>query len=112
MKQNIVILLLFALLTACARTGVIHEPARVTSAESAVDVRIHNLISGHNVTFTINDVAIYRFVEASYYDFVLDAGSYMFGYKTGTRTCDVEVQLNTGISYVFNLAPDCAIQMQ
>jgi len=100
------------LLTACAHKGTIHEPPRVTSAESAVDVRIHNQISGADVTFTIDDVEIYRFVEPSHYDIALDAGGYMFGYRQGGRKCHAEVLLNAGVSYVFNLAPDCVIEMQ
>ena len=113
MKVNVIIVFVFVLLTACtSTTGVIHEPPRVTSAESAVDVRIHNVISSGNVTFTINDVEIYGFVEPSHYDLVLDAGSYMFGYKKGSSKCYAEVMLNTGNAYVFNLAPDCIIEMQ
>lgn len=112
MKININILPIFALLTACANTGVIHEPPRATSKESAVDVRIHNVIPGGHVTFTINDVEIYGFVEPASYTFVLDAGSYMFGYKKGSKKCHAEVMLNTGNAYVFNLAPNCHIEMQ
>ena len=113
MKIKIIIVSIFALLTACtSTTGVIHKPPRVTSAESAVDVRIHNVISSGKVTFTINDVEIYGFVEPSHYDLVLDAGSYMFGYKKGSKKCYAEVMLNTGNAYVFNLAPDCIIEMQ
>ena len=112
MKIYNIILLIFALLTACASTGVLHEPPRATSAESAVDVKIHNVIPSGKVTFTINDVEIYGFVEPSSYAFVLDAGSYMFGYKKGGKKCHAEVMLNTGNAYVFNLAPNCHIEMQ
>jgi len=112
MKQNTILLFVLALLAACTSTGVIHEPPRVTLAESAVNVRIHNVMPGGDVTFTIDDVEIYRFVEPSHYDFVLDAGMYMFGYKKGAKKCHAEVQLTAGDSYVFNLEPDCAIEMQ
>ncbi len=112
MQFNINIGLIVALLTACSSTGMIHPPPRATSAQSAVDVRIHNVISGDSVTFTIDGVEIYGFVEPSHYDFVLDAGSYMFGYKKDGRKCHAQVMLNTGIAYVFNLAPDCLIEMQ
>jgi len=112
MKLSYIILPTLLLLTACASTGVIHEPPRATSAESAVDVRIHNLIPNGNVTFTINDVEIYGFNEAGSYDFVLDAGGYMFGYKKGSNNCHAEVMLTTGNAYVFNLAPNCRIEMQ
>ena len=70
-----------ALLTACASTGMINQPPRATSAQSAVDVRVHNVISDSHVTFMIDDVEIYGFVEPSHYDFVIDAGGYRFGYK-------------------------------
>ena len=113
MKVNIIIVSMFALLIACiSTTGVIHKPPRVISAESAVDVRIHNVIPSGKVTFTISNVEIYGFIEPSHYDFVLDAGSYMFGYKKGSSKCYAEVMLNTGNVYVFNLAPDCVIEMQ
>ena len=112
MKIHNIILLIFALLTACASTGVLHEPPRATSAESAVDVKIHNVIPSGKVTFTINDVDIYGFGVDTDYTFVTDAGSYMFGYTKGFKKCYAEVMLNAGVSYVFNLAPNCVIEMQ
>jgi len=36
----------------------------------------------------------------------------MFGYKKGSSKCYAEVMLNIGNAYVFNLAPDCVIEMQ
>jgi hypothetical protein len=112
MHSRGLLFLSIALLTACASTGVINQPPRATSAQSAVDVRIHNLMSGSHVTFIIDDVEIYGFVEPSHYDFVLDAGGYRFGYKKDGRKCHAEVVLNAGVSYIFNLAPDCVIEMQ
>lgn len=112
MYYIILIMLAFVLLTACTSTGAIHEPPRATSAGSAVDVGIHNVISSGQVTFTIDDVEIYGFVEPSHYDFVLDAGSYMFGYKKGGSECHAEVNLTSGNAYVFNLEPGCIIEMQ
>lgn len=112
MKLNIVIVCMFALLTACAHTGQINEPPPATAAESAVNVRIHNVIPGGNVTFTIDDVEIYGFNEPSHYDFVTDASSYRFGYKKGSKKCYADVMLDLGVDYVFNLEPDCVIEMQ
>ena len=112
MKINAINILFCVLLSACTSAGVIHEPPRATSAESAVDVRIHNLIPSGNVTFSIDDVKIYGFVEPSHFDFVLDAGTYMFGYEKRGRECHAEVNLTSGNTYVFNLEPDCVIEMQ
>ena len=112
MKLRYSVGLSIALLTACANKGAINQPPRATSAQSAVDVRIHNVIPDSHVTFMIDDVEIYGFVEPSHYDFVLDSGSYMFGYKRDGRKCHAEVVLNAGVAYVFNLAPDCVIEMQ
>jgi hypothetical protein len=112
MTKGIVKLIPFAFLTACASTGDIHEPPLATSPESAADVSIHKVIAGDNVTFTINDVKIYGFGKTSHYEFTTEAGSYMFGYMKGHKKCYAEVMLNAGVSYVFDLAPDCTIEMQ
>jgi len=112
MIKAIVKLMPLAFLTACTSTGDIHEPPLATSPESAVTVRIHKAMSDEDVTFTINDVKIYGFGKTSDYEFTVDAGSYMFGYRKGYKKCYAEVTLNAGISYVFNLQPDCTIVMQ
>jgi hypothetical protein len=112
MRKGSVKLIPFAFLTACASTGDIHEPPLATSPESAVTVRIHKVIPGDNVTFTINDVKIYGFGNTSDYEFTTETGSYLFGYRKGHQKCQAEVTLNAGTPYVFNLAPDCTIEMQ
>jgi hypothetical protein len=105
--------LLIACLAGCsASKGLLNEPPRPTSVQNSVDVRVHNVIPKGQVTFTIDDVEIFGFVEPSHFDFVLDSGGYMFGYKTGGKDCRAEVMLHSGIAYVFNLAPDCVIEMQ
>lgn len=112
MKFGFIIAFTFAILAACSHKQMLHEPPRPTSVESAVDVRIHNVIAAGDVTFSIDDVEIYRFLEPSHYDFVLDSGRYMFAYESGGNTCHAEVMLHTGNAYVFNLTPDCVIEMQ
>lgn len=112
MIKAIVKLIALAFLTACTSTGDIHEPPLATSPDSAVTVRIHKGVAGDNVTFTINDRKIYGFGKTSDYEFTTDASSYMFGYKKGYQKCYAEVTLNAGMSYVFNLKPNCTIEMQ
>ena len=112
MIKAIVKLMPLVFLTACTSTGDIHEPALATSPETAVTVRIHKAMSDEDVTFTINDVKIYRFGNTSDYEFTTDTGSYMFGYRKGYKKCYAEVTLDAGSSYVFKLQPDCTIVMQ
>ena len=112
MTKTIVKVMPLAFLTACTTTGDIHEPTPASSPASAATVRIHKAMSGDDVTFTINDVKIYGFGKTSDYEFTTETGSYMFGYRKGYKKCYAEVTLNTGISYVFNLQPDCTIEMQ
>ena len=112
MRTGAVKLIPFAFLTACAGSGGTHEPPQATSPESAVNVRIHKVMPGDNVTFTINDRKIYVFGNTSDYEFTTETGSYMFGYKKGYKKCYAEVTLNAGLSYVFYLQPDCTIEMQ
>lgn len=112
MIKNIIKLIPLVFLTACTTVGDINEPPLATSRDSAANVRINKVIAADNVTFTINDVEIYGFGEASDYEFVTDAGSYMFGYKKGFKKCYAAVMLNAGVSYVFELKPDCIIEMQ
>jgi hypothetical protein len=112
MTKGTVKLIPFAFLTACAGIGGTHEPPQATSPESAVKVRIHKVLPGDNVTFTIDGDKIHRFGNTSDYEFTTETGSYMFGYTKGHKKCYAEVVLNAGTSYVFNLAPDCTIEMQ
>jgi len=112
MTRGTVKLIPLVLLTACAGTGDMHEPPPATSPDSAVTVRIHKVIAGDDVTFTINDRKIYGFGKTSDYEFTTDTGSYMFGYKKGYQKCHAAVTLDAGISYVFNLQSDCTIEMQ
>lgn len=112
MRTGTVKLIPFAFLSACAGSGGTHEPPQATSPESAVNVRIHKVMPGDNVTFTIDDDKIYRFGNSSDYQFTTEAGSYMFGYTQGHKKCYAVVMLNAGMPYVYNLAPDCTIEMQ
>lgn len=112
MRKAIASLIPFALLAACTGSGGFHQPPLATSPEIAVKVRIQKVVSGDDIIFTINDDKIYGFEKTSDYEFITDAGSYMFGYTKGRKKCDAEVVLHAGGSYVFNLQPDCSIEMQ
>lgn len=112
MRKIIVSLIPFTLLIACTSSGDFHPPPLATSPEIAVKVRIQKVVSGDDITFTINDKKIYGFGKTLDYEFETDAGTYMFGYMKGFKKCDDEVELRAGESYVFNLEPGCSIQMQ
>ena len=118
MIKLIMYLIALLLLNACASSGMINPTPPVSSPETAANITIHRAIPhdffSDNLVFTINDVDIFGFDKGSDFKFVLNEGNYMFGYKHGifTNKCSVEVEIQTGINYVFNLEPDCVIEME
>ena len=118
MIRLIIYFLAFMLLNACASSGMINPTPLVRSPETAANITIHRAIPhdvfSDNLVFTIDDIDIFGFDKGSDFKFVLNEGNYIFGYKHGifAKLCSVEVEIQAGINYVFNLEPNCVIEME
>jgi hypothetical protein len=116
MVKEGVCMFLVILLSGCAGSGVINQPPRISSPDNTANVTIHRAVSDgyifSNLTFTIDGNPTYRFGATNDYTFSLDAGDYIFGYTQGLKKCSTNVYIQAGGFYVFNLAPDCLIELE
>lgn len=118
MKSLLMTLTALMLLSACASKGMLNPTPPVTSSETSANITIHRAIPqdtfSDNLVFTINEVDIFRFDKGNDFKFVLGEGNYIFGYKHGnfSNPCSVDVEIQAEMDYVFNLEPDCVIEME
>lgn len=97
-----------------------HETPLVISRESSSNITIHRVIPQDllfdSLIFTIDGVDMYGFGKSNTFKFVLGEGNYIFGYKSGLwwfeKKCVVDVQIYALENYVFNLGPECVIELQ
>jgi hypothetical protein len=103
-------------LSACASTGLINPLPPVDSPETSSRVILNNLFVrvSHfkNLTFTLNNKPVYNFGSTASFSFYLNQGDYLFGYTYGSKVCETEVQIRPKANYVFNLGPDCLIELE
>ena len=119
MKKVFFIIILMTLLTACASSGMMHETPVPVSRDSSANITIHRVIPQDlffdSLIFTIDGVDIYQFGKSKSLKFVLGEGNYIFGYKSGRwwfeKKCIVDVEIIAGENYVFNLEPECVIEL-
>jgi hypothetical protein len=104
------------LLSACAGTGLINPLPPVDSPATSSNVVLNNLFTNvshfRNLTFTLNDKPVYNFGNTANFSFHLNQGEYLFGYTYGSKNCQTEVQIRPKANYVFNLGPDCLIELE
>ena len=110
--------LTLTLLTACASKGMLNETPPILSPGTSANITIHRAIPrdtfSDNLVFTINEVDTYRFDTGNDFKFALSKGNYIFGYKHGSfsEPCSVDVEIQAGKVYIFNLEPDCVIELE
>ncbi|MCK5190697.1 MAG: hypothetical protein KAR12_11650 [Methylococcales bacterium] len=119
MVRLIIIMLLPALLNACAGShGMLNPAPPVYSPETSANITIHRAISHDDFSdiliFTINGIDTFGFNKEKEFKFVLSEGNYIFGYQNGSfaEPCSVDVEIQAGINYVFSLEPNCVIEME
>jgi hypothetical protein len=118
MPRFIIYLLALILLTACVNKGLLHPVPAVASPEMAANITIHKAmpkaLKFDELIFFIDDIDIYSFDKNEDFSFVLKEGNYIFGYKLGVfeEKCAIDVAIEAGINYIFNLKPDCVIEME
>jgi hypothetical protein len=105
-----------AFVAGCATSGLINPPPVPSTPNASANVRIHRHVTGNavleDVTFTIHDEPIYRFGHTKTFAFVMDPGEYLFGYVQGGKRCSTDVQIDAGGNYVFDLMPNCVIELE
>lgn len=119
MKKVLTYGFLIMLLTACVSSGMMHETPVVESSVSSANITIHRMIPRafffDSLIFTIDGEDIYRFGKNNSLKFVLGEGNYIFGYKSGLwwfeKKCVVDVQIYARENYVYNLEPECVIEL-
>lgn len=104
------------LLAACSIPQRENPLPPIKSPDTASQVLLKSVFPGkkeeiYELTFTLDNVPIYRFGDTRQFGFYLDAGNYMFGYTHGSENCETNVDLAPGSNYVFELGPKCAIDM-
>lgn len=103
-------------LSACAGTGLVNPLPPVDSPETSSKVVLNNLFTNvshfKNLTFTLNKKPVYNFGSTASFSFHLNQGEYMFGYTYGSKNCETGVQIRPKANYVFNLGPDCLIELE
>lgn len=118
MPKLIIQLFSFMLLTACIDKGLLHPVPPIDSPDTAANITIHKAITKEllfdELIFSIDDVDVYSFGKNDDFSFVLKEGFYIFGYKQGIlgEKCAIDVAIDASVNYVFNLQPDCVIEME
>jgi len=115
MTNRLVHYLIPVLLSGCASSGIINQPPIPNTQAASANIRIHKDVADgllHDLTFTINDEPIYRFGDTNDFTFVMDPGEYLFGYRRGGKRCSTVVDIDAGGFYVFDLKPDCVIELE
>lgn len=87
----------------------------IKSPDTASQVLLKNVFTGksdiYNLTFTLDNVPIFRFGDTRQYSFYLDTGNYVFGYTHGSKNCETNVYIRPNGNYVFELGPECHIDL-
>lgn len=65
----------------------------------------------YQLTFTLNNKPIYRFGDTRQFSFYLDSGDYMLGYTRGSENCETSIYIKPRGNYVFELGPECRIDL-
>jgi hypothetical protein len=117
MANRIIGYVALALIAGCSTGGnIINQPPMPNSPQDSANIRIHRDVADKevldDVTFTINEEAVYQFGDTSDFTFVTDPGDYLFGYRQGGKHCSTDVQIDAGGFYVFSLKPGCIIEME
>jgi len=103
-------------ISGCSSTGLINPLPPVDSPKTSSKVILNNLFTNvshfKNLTFTLNNRAIYNFGSTPDFSFHLNQGKYLFGYTYGSENCKTEVEIRPMKDYVFNLGPNCLIEME
>ena len=115
MTKALIICVSILLLAACSQPQMKNPLPPIKSPDTSSQLFIKHVFPAgrdiHQLTFTLDDVPIYRFGETRQYSFYLDAGDYMLGFTHGSKNCDTNVHIGPNAKYVFELGPECRIEM-
>jgi hypothetical protein len=104
------------LLAACSIPHRDNPLPPLKSPDTAAQVLLKNVFPGkpdsyYELTFILDNDPIFRFGDTREFSFYADSGNYMFGYSHGSKNCETSVYLRPNGNYVFELGPDCHIEM-
>ncbi len=103
------------LLAACSIPQRENQLPPIKSPDTASQILLKNVFTGksdsYQLTFTLDNVPIFRFGDTRQYSFYLDTGNYMFGYTHGSKNCETNVYIQPNGNYVFELGPECHIDL-
>ena len=107
--------ILIVLLAACSNPRRVEQLPPIKSPNTSSQVFLkHTFPAGpdiHRLTFKLDNVPIYRFGDTRQFSFYLDTGDYLFGYTHGSQDCETNVYIRPKTNYVFELGPECHIEM-
>ncbi|MGB5718440.1 MAG: hypothetical protein WBN81_15270 [Gammaproteobacteria bacterium] len=103
------------LLAACSLPRMKNPLPPIKSPDTSSQISLNNVFPAgrdvYQLTFTLDNVPIYRFGETRQYAFYLDTGNYMLGFTNGSKNCETNVYIKPNANYVFEFGPECRIEM-
>ena len=115
MTKVIITCVSILLLAACSQPKRVEQLPPIKSPDTSSQVFLkHTFPAGpdiHRLTFKLDNVPIYRFGNTRQFAFYLDTGDYMFGYSYGSEDCETNVYIGPRANYVFELGPECHIEL-
>jgi hypothetical protein len=114
-KALITCVSILLLLAACSQPQMKNPLPPIKSPDTSSQIFLKNVFPAgpdvYQLTFTLDNVPIYRFGESRQYSFYLDAGDHMLGYTHGSKNCETNIYIKPNANYVFELGPECRIEM-
>jgi hypothetical protein len=115
MTKAIMTCVLILFIAACAQPRRVEQLPPIKSPDTSSQVFLKNVftdkLDARQLTFKLDNVSIYRFGDTRQFSFYLDTGDYMFGYSRGSEDCETNVYIAPRANYVFELGPDCHIEL-
>jgi hypothetical protein len=114
-KALIACVSILLLLAACSQPQRENPLPPIKSPDTSSQIFLKNVFPAgpdvYQLTFTLDNVPIYRFGETRQFSFYLDTGDYMLGFTLGSKNCETNVYIKPNANYVFEFGPDCRIEM-
>ncbi len=103
------------LLVGCSLPDRIKPPPPIKSHDTASQIFLKSMFTdkmkNRELTFKLDGESIYRFGDTRQFSFYLDAGSYIFSYGHGSKDCATNVDIKPRKNYLFELGPECRIEL-
>lgn len=115
MTRALITCVSIVLLAACSMPQRENPLPPIKSPDTSSQIFLKNVFPAgpdiYKLTFTLDNVPIYRFGDTRQFSFFLDTGNYMLGYTHGSKNCETNIFIRPNANYVFELGPGCRIEM-